>query len=155
MFSIISIFNIYNDCTHSRNENALNSFIMNNRPQILATNNHHRIWAGDFNRHHLLWDNNTDTHLFTQQATAQAASLIELLASYNLNMVLPKGTPTLQHMVTKKYSRPDNFFITAHLLDLIIICEVDLSVQPLSTNHFPIVVRGHWHLQSFKMSRTI
>ena len=70
------------------------------------------IWVGNFNRHHPLWDNDNDIHLFTQQAITQATKLIELLATYDLNMALPKGIPTLQHMVTKKYSRPDNIFIT-------------------------------------------
>ena len=97
------------------------------------------IWAGDFNRHHPLWDNDEDTHLFTQQATRQAEGLIGLLATYDLTMTLPKGTPTLQHMVTKRYSRPDNVFGTLALLDHITRCEVEPSLRPTSTDHFPIV----------------
>ena len=64
----ISIFNIYNNCLHSHNEHSLNSYINNNRHKILASDNHHMIWVGDFNRHHPLWDNDNDIHLFTQQA---------------------------------------------------------------------------------------
>ena len=70
------------------------------------------IWAGDFNRHHPLWDNNKDVHLFTKLATRNAESLIAILAEYEMQMLLPKGLPTLQHMRTKKYSWPDNVFST-------------------------------------------
>jgi endonuclease/exonuclease/phosphatase family metal-dependent hydrolase len=49
-FGSISIFNIYNDCTHSRNEAKLQAYIQDNTNLILATDNHHMIWAGDFNR---------------------------------------------------------------------------------------------------------
>jgi hypothetical protein len=68
----LSIFNIYNDCTHSRNEASLRRYIQDNSDIVLATENHHMVLAGDFNRHHPLWDNDEDTHLFTQQATRQA-----------------------------------------------------------------------------------
>ena len=135
----ISIFNIYNNCTHSRNETALRQFIHEHTNDILATENHHMIWAGDFNRHHPLWDDDEDTHLFTSQVTRMAEGLIELLATYDLVMSLPKGIPTLQHMVTKRYSRPDNFFATPTIGDLITQCEVIPSLRPTSTDHFPIV----------------
>ena len=97
------------------------------------------IWAGDFNRHHPLWDRDEDIHLFTQQANNRAENLIELLATYDLAMALPKGIPTLQHMVTGKYSRPDNIFNTAGLTELITRCEVDPTTRPTSTDHFPIL----------------
>jgi endonuclease/exonuclease/phosphatase family metal-dependent hydrolase len=45
----LAIFNIYNDCAHSRNERALGSFIRRNANTITRTENHHMIWAGDFN----------------------------------------------------------------------------------------------------------
>ena len=137
----LTIFNIYNDCTHSRSETTLRRFlsIRTNSNAILSSENHHMIWAGDFNRHHPLWDNDEDIHLFTQQATRQAEALIGLLATYDLTMTLPKGIPTLQHMVTKRYSRPDNVFSTAALIDLITKCEVEPSLRPTSTDHFPII----------------
>jgi hypothetical protein len=124
-YGTLSIFNIYNDCTHSRNEMILRRYIHDNANLILATENHHMLWAGDFNRHHPLWDRDEDTHLFTQQATRHAENLIELIATYELEMPLPKGVPTLQHMVTGRYSRPDNVFCTANLIGLITQCEVD------------------------------
>ena len=130
---------LFNDCTHSRNEAALRRYLHNHSHNILATENHHMLWAGDFNRHHPLWDDDKDVHLFTLQAIRKAEELIELLATYDLTLTLPKGAPTLQHMVTKRYSRPDNVFSTPGLTDLIIKCEVTPSLRPTSTDHFPIV----------------
>ena len=137
-YGTLSIFNIYNDCKHSRNEQLLRRFTHRNSNRLLRTENHHMLWAGDFNRHHPLWDNDEDTHLFTPQATRLADGLIELLATYDLSMTLPKGIPMLQHMVTKCYSRPDNVFSTPRLVDLITSCEVDPSLRPTSTDHLPI-----------------
>ena len=138
-YGAISIFNIYNDCTHSRNETFLRNYIQENSRSILATENHHMIWAGDFNRHHPLWDNDEDIHLFMQQADRFAQGLIGLLATYDMDMALPKGVPTLQHMVTRRYSRPDNLFNTTGLSGFITKCEVDPTLRPTSTDHFPIV----------------
>jgi len=111
----VTIFNMYNDCTHSRNERALGSFVRGHANEINRDENHHMVWAGDFNRHHPLWDDDEDDHLFTRQALRDAEGLIRMLADYEMEMILPKGVPTLQHMVTKRYSRPDNFFSTPAL----------------------------------------
>ncbi len=96
------------------------------------------IWAGDFNRHHPLWDRDEDTHLFTAQATRAAERLISLLAEHDMEMALPKGIPTLEHMRSKRHSRPDNLFCTSSIQDRIIRCEVDPSLRPASTDHYPI-----------------
>src|SRR5271168_4615466 len=137
-YGSLSIFNIYNDCTHSRTETKLRKYIQDNSNLILATDNHHMLWAGDFNRHHPLWDRDEDVHLFTQQANKFAEGLIGLIATYGLVMALPKGIPTLKHMVTGRYSRPDNVFSTIGISDLITSCEVVPSLRPTSTDHFPI-----------------
>ena len=96
------------------------------------------LWASNFNRHHPLWDNNKDLHLFTQQANQFTEGLIGLIVQYDLIMALPKGTPTLQHMVTRRYSRLDNVFGTVGLSDMITKCKVAPSLHPPSTDHFPI-----------------
>jgi len=56
-----------------------------------------------------------------------------------LTMALPKGIPTLQHMRSKHYSRPDNLFCSPDLQDSIIKCDVVASLRPTCTDHFPIV----------------
>ena len=53
-------------------------------------------------------------------------------------MPLPKGIPTLQHMVTGLYSHPDNLFCSAELQDMITNCDTDTSMRPPCTDHFPI-----------------
>ena len=57
-----------------------------------------------------------------------------------MQMILPKGlgVPTLQYMRSKRYSRPDNVFSTPGLQEFITRCEVDPSIRPTSTDHFPI-----------------
>jgi len=134
----LTIFNIYNDCTHSRNEDKLKSFIRKHANKIIATETDHMIWAGDFNRHHPLWDRSEDTHLFTREAITAANGLIDLLDEYGMEMALPKGIPTLQHMRSKRYSRPDNVFCTQPIMDHITRCEVDTRIRPPCTDHFPI-----------------
>jgi endonuclease/exonuclease/phosphatase family metal-dependent hydrolase len=95
------IFNIYNPCNHSGTETALWQFLQNNTNDTWRGNDHHMIWCGDFNRHHPLWDRDEDTHLFTSGALNAADHLIRLLADHGMEMVLPKGVPTLQHLRSK------------------------------------------------------
>jgi hypothetical protein len=139
LYGKLTIFNIYNDCKHSRNETTLRTYIRRHANFVIRSENHHMIWAGDFNRHHPLWDRDEDIHLFTRQATRDAEGFIALLAEYDMQMSLPKDQPTLQHMRTKKYSRPDNVFTTSGIQDNITRCEVDPSSRPTSTDHFPII----------------
>jgi ribonuclease HI len=134
----ITIFNIYNDCTHNRTEATFRKYLHDNAQAFRANDNQHMIWAGDFNRHHPLWDRDDDIHLFTACATRMAENLINLIAENGMLMPLPKGIPTLQHMRTKRYSRPDNFFCTEGLQDSITSCNVIEQDRPNSTDHFPI-----------------
>jgi Endonuclease-reverse transcriptase len=135
----LAIFNMYNDCTHSRNETALRNYVQRNANILTRTENHHMVWAGNFNRHHPLWDRDEDIHLFTRQAMRDVEGLISLLTDFEMEMTLPKGVPTLQHMRSKRYSRPDNVFSSSRLQDLVTKCEVEPSLRLTSTNHFPVV----------------
>ena len=135
----ISIFNIYNDCTHSRNETIFNEYLNTHRQAMINGDDTHMLWAGDFNRHHPLWDDDKDVHLFTRQALRDAEGIINLIADHHMEMLLPKGIPTLQHMRTKKYSRPDNVFCSSTLQPYVTKCEVEAQSRPTSTDHFPIV----------------
>ena len=91
-----------------------------NRTEMLSRADDHLILEGDFNRHHPMWDEELDNRIFTPRALEEAGKLIELLADLNLNMALPKGQLTLKHLVTKKYSCPDNFWCTEDIYDLIV-----------------------------------
>ena len=134
----LTIINIYNDCTHSRTLRKVREYLRLNHTEILSRADDHLILAGDFNRHHPMWDDESDDRLFTPRALEDAGKLIELLADLNLKMALPKGQPTLEHMVTKKFSRPDNIWCTEDIYDQVIRCEVDPSLRPPATDHFPI-----------------
>lgn len=135
----ITIFNIYNDCTHANNERDLKNFLRAHTGDFVEDGNHHMIWAGDFNRHHPMWDRDEDDHLFTPRAQRAAEKLIDLLSEHNMIMLLPKDTPTLKHMYTKKFSRPDNVFGSPGIQDHVIRCEVIPSLMPTGTDHYPIV----------------
>ena len=137
----LTIFNIYNDCTHSNNQRILGRYIQRHANNLTRTERHHMVWAGYFNCHQLLWDRDEDIHLFTRQATRAVEGLIGLLADHEMQMILPKGVPMLKHMQTKKYSRPDNIFSMPGLQDLVNRCEVDLALRPASTDHFLIITQ--------------
>jgi len=48
-----------------------------------------------------MWDRDKDTHLFTKKAIEEAEELINLVVDQEMYMPLPKGIPTLKHMVMK------------------------------------------------------
>jgi len=45
----LNIFNVYNDCMHSRTLTKLKQFIQEKRHQILPSNRDMLLWGGDFN----------------------------------------------------------------------------------------------------------
>ena len=80
----LTIINIYNDCTHSRTLWTVREFLRANRAEVLSRPDDHLYWAGDFNRHHPLWDDESDDRLFTPSALEEVGKLIEMLADLNL-----------------------------------------------------------------------
>jgi hypothetical protein len=74
-----------------------------------------------------------------RQALRDAEGIIDLIAEFDMVMTLPKGIPTLQHMRSKKYSRPDNFFCNTALQPYVIKSEVQPQHKPSCTDHYPIV----------------
>ena len=134
----LMIFNIYNLCTNLMTKVAFWQFLRENAGDIWRGNNSHMLWCRDFNQHHPLWDRDEDTHLFTLDALWKAEPLIELLADYDMEMILQKGVPTLQHMHSKRYSRPDNIFCSRSMTNSVLKCSVDAETCPTKTDHFPI-----------------
>ena len=116
----LTIFNIYNSCMHSLTETILRRFLHDNANDIWCGQDFHMLWCGNFNRHHPLWDRDKDMHLFTAEALRKAGPLIKLLADYDMEMILAKGVPTLQHMRSKRYSRPDNIFCNSSMTSMVI-----------------------------------
>ena len=82
----------------------------------------HILWMGDFNRHHPMWDESCNAHLFTRSNLDKAQLLIDAAAKLGLRMVLPKDLPTLCALATGNYIRPDNMFTSDTLADVIVSC---------------------------------
>ena len=68
----ITIFSVYNDCNNDDSLTALDTYHDKFRLDLTGLDNDHLIWAGDFNRHHPLWDDERETRLFTAKATDDA-----------------------------------------------------------------------------------
>jgi hypothetical protein len=96
-FGTIHIINIYNDCNHNEALDALRTYLRSPaaaEAQCSALPLRY-IWAGDFNRHHLLWDELHNHHLFTLRNLNLTQLLLDMLARYTMKMALPAGIPTL------------------------------------------------------------
>ena len=93
------------------------------------------MWCGDFNRHHPLWDKERNGHLLMAGASAAAQPLIALLEDFNMVMLILKGIPTLQSMVTKNWTRVDNVFATHNTEHLVVACNTDPRQRGPGTDH--------------------
>ncbi|KAF7783210.1 hypothetical protein Agabi119p4_2586 [Agaricus bisporus var. burnettii] len=135
----VAIFNVYNPCDSNSTQTKLNNYLCNNRQEFYGAEDRHVVWCGDFNRHHPLWDRVEDVDLFIGQNRERTERFIEILAEHDMQMALPRDIPTLCTHRTKRYTRPDNVFVSRHLEDLILNCDVDASWRPPNTDHFPII----------------
>ena len=80
----LMIFNVYNDCTHQNTLTVLRTFMLHHSASMLALENDHMMWCGDFNRHHPLWDEERNSHLLTAGASSAAQPLIALLEDHDM-----------------------------------------------------------------------
>ena len=112
------------------------------------------IWLGDFNRHHPMWDDDTNIGLFTRANLDVVEELIELVASRGMEMVLPKGIPTIKN-AQGNCTRPDNVFCSGGIEDWVIQCATSPGETPPKADHFPIhttidfSMKGSAHSYSF------
>ena len=97
----ITIFNIYVDCNHSEALLALGQTLHSNHHHFLGRPSDSMIWCGYFNRHHTMWDEERNHHLFMVSAMLATNELISYIVEFGLVMALPKGLPTLQAMNMK------------------------------------------------------
>jgi hypothetical protein len=56
-----------------------------------------------------------------------------------MKMALLKDIPMLEARATKNLTCPNNIFCSADLLDNFITCDIEPSLWPFKTNHFPII----------------
>ena len=153
----ISIYNIYNDCTHSQMltkfQEHLDAREQENPAPDLPDKVIGDIWLGDFNRHHPMWEDEANDHLFTNQNLEDTGILIDLLVDHNMQMTLLQGTPTIRNSAGN-LTRPDNVFASSQLLEWVTKCDARPDNQLPTTNHFPIATQldfpvktNQWKLQ--------
>ncbi len=95
--------------------------------------------AGDFHRHHPLWDKGKNHHLFTSTNLQEAQHIIDLQVQFNLVQALPRGTPTLVASNTGNYMRPANVFVSDTLTGCVVSCTALPEHRPAKTDHCPIL----------------
>ena len=62
-----------------------------------------------------------------------------MVGRWGFDFALPKSKgPTLQHKVTKSFSRPDLVLCSHHSLPLFVSCCVAADEKPVHTDHYPI-----------------
>ena len=102
---------------------------------VLASESDRMMWCEDFNWHHPLWDEERNGHLLMAGASAAAQPLIALLEDFNMVMLILKGIPTLQSMVTKNWTRVDNVFAMHNTEHLVVACDTDPRQRGPGTDH--------------------
>lgn len=135
-FGHCSIFNIYNDCTNNNTTDALDTYLQNNARTALPSPSDHMFWLGDFNRHHPIWEPDTNRHLYSTAALVDP--LLDLITNHDMIQSLPPGIPTLE-TVTHNWTRPDNVWRSNNANDPIVRCDVDPSIRPPKADHLPII----------------
>ncbi|GBE84336.1 hypothetical protein SCP_0603140 [Sparassis crispa] len=85
-----------------------------------------------------MWDEERNHHLFTDQALTLAQPLLDAIASFGLEVLLPAATPTLQASRTKNFTCPDNVFGSDSLECRLTSCDVTPELCPAKMDHFPI-----------------
>ena len=132
----LSIFNIYNEITNNDTISALDSFLDRNIQLVRPLGTDHVLWLGDFNRHHPLWEDEMNHHLY--EPKEYISPFIYLLYKHDMVLALPKGIPTYQ-TCTGNWTRPDGVWHTSTADNPITRCDVQPSIRPPAANHLPIV----------------
>jgi len=128
------VINVYNNNNHNDTiEEPTNIAVL--RP----TEEDHMMWLGDFNRHHPLWDEDRNSHLFTAAALEASGKLLKLVADYSMTQALPKDVPTLQSSSTRNWTCPDNVFCMEHTSQSLLECNMAPERHGPKTDHLPIL----------------
>jgi ribonuclease HI len=138
-YGSLILVNIYNDGDHDEALEATRTHLrklMQNRNLLASTT--YMIWAGDFNRHHPLWEDPSNEHLLTSSYIDKAEPLIHLLIDFDMNLTLPTAITTFQSATTGNWTRPDNVFHSENLTDHIISCQIRPELRSPGADHLPI-----------------
>ena len=95
--------------------------------------------AGDFNRHHPMWDKSHNVHLFMWANLDKAQLLIDAITELGLHMILLKDLPALCMLATGNHTRPDNVFTSSMLANTVIRCSTVPEEHPARSDHIPVV----------------
>ncbi|KAF5375879.1 hypothetical protein D9615_008261 [Tricholomella constricta] len=132
----LSVFNVYNDCTHNDSLSALSTYLSNHLIIAKPSPRDHMFWLGDFNRHHPLWESIDNRHLNSSEAAIRP--LLNLLRDYDMELTLPPARHTLQ-TAGDRWTRPDNVWRSHHPVDPVISCDMNAGLRPPITDHLPII----------------
>jgi Endonuclease-reverse transcriptase len=132
----VSIFNIYNKITNNKTISCLDQFIGRHSHLVRPTETDHTLWLSDFNRHHPIWEDETNLHLYEPEEFI--SPLIDLLYKHNMILALPKGIPTYQ-TCAGNWTRPDSVWRSSSADDPIIRCDILPNIRPLAADHLPII----------------
>src|SRR6202011_3471472 len=132
----LTVINVYNEITNNDTTDCLDSFLTANLRMARPTDLDHMLWLGDFNRHHLMWEDDTNSHLFEPEN--YISPLLDLLYRHNMLLTLPKGIPTFQTSVGC-WTRPDNVWRSNTNFDPIQRCNILPNIHPPLADHMPII----------------
>ena len=144
-FGTLRLINIYNDCKDNNALTHVSNFMCDRDNLRQAIAPVHTLWMGDFNRHHPIWDEERNAHLFTNTNLELAQPLLNMLGRHDMKMALPAFLPTLRAHNTGNLTRVDNVFCTESIMDAIIRCNTDSATRPIKTDHFPIITQIDIH----------
>jgi len=144
-FGTLQIINVYNDGDNNNMLTHISAFMRDRDRQRHTPGPVHTMWMGDFNRHHPLWDEARNAHLFTHENLDLTQPLLNLLARHSMKMALPLFIPTLRAHSTGNHTRVDNVFCTEDLMNAIIRCKTDNATHPVKTDHYPIITQLDIH----------
>jgi hypothetical protein len=144
-FGTLQILNIYNNCNNNSSLTHISMYMRDRDRQQCTNTPLLTAWMGDFNRHHPLWDEPQNTHLFTTNNLELTQPLLNMLGRHNMKMALPALIPTLRSHSTGNHTQVDNVFCTENLVDSIIKCNTDDAARPIKIDHYPIVMQIDIH----------
>ena len=131
------IINIYNANDNNDSLDILSDTWEANEASFLPTPNTELLLLGDFNRHHSLWEEPANAHLTSPDRLLNP--LLDSIINMRLEMVLPRGVPTLEARHGGRWTRPDNIWRNADSASTILSCEVRDKLRPSNTDHLPII----------------
>ena len=136
-FGNCTIINIYNDCTSNNTTTALRDYLNDYKQEALPLPTDQMLWCGDFNRHHPLWETDTNRHLYNSPRMIEP--LIDLITTHDMSMALPPDTPTYETAIST-WTRPDNVWRNNGPADPITICDTRPQIRPPLADHLPIYI---------------